>query len=753
MTVGILAEKESAAENMAAALGGMRGQYKGESYVITHAVGHCLEYVDPAEMVPADRAETIKKWSLDQLPWNKDEFSFSRHVMSGKSSVISDIRKTLGSVDEIVIATDNDPSGEGDLLAWEIIDHLGLHSKKITRMEFVDEAAPSIQKAFSSRRDTAPMNEEAPFRKAEYRSRFDLLSMQWTRVATLTAAVRDARQRRIVLRNGRLKSAMAVLVGNQIAAYEQYQRVPKYVRRFKDDRGVEYKAKDETKYDREDQVPDDVSASTVVHDGVERKSTPPPRLMDLSALSSLLASEGFKATKVVDTYQTMYEHQVVSYPRTEDKVVSHEQFNEFLGLVDRIARVVGVDPAVLTHREPRPRHVKDGGAHGANRPGPAVPASLDDLEATYGRLGRRIYEVLALNTLRMVAEDYEYDHHTGHVSAYPAFVGSINVPAVPGWKALNVGDESDDDDDDDDEESSQATTLGDTAEPIVAEVVAKRPPMPTMKWLMEQLEKKNIGTGATRTSTYGEVTSGPSAMLKDSKGKITLSNVGTVIVRILPGTHIGDLELTRDVYERMDRVASGSLTIDEALEPIADQVKDDIETIRKNVSTLSDDVKASLGVGASADKRITVQCDGREAKIKPKFGTYTLTDDDVKALSEGKTIRVTTKTKSGRDAQVDLRLGDYTFKGKTWFGLVSEFVKNSAAQSSADRFTGTFEGKKVSVKRTWGGHTFSDDEVARLLEGKEISFSAVSKAKKKYTARGKLTWSGKWANFTPEWNY
>ena len=40
MTVGILCEKPSAARNFAKALGGMRGTYNGEQYVITNTVGH-----------------------------------------------------------------------------------------------------------------------------------------------------------------------------------------------------------------------------------------------------------------------------------------------------------------------------------------------------------------------------------------------------------------------------------------------------------------------------------------------------------------------------------------------------------------------------------------------------------------------------------------------------------------------------------------------------------------------------------------
>ncbi|NKS04691.1 hypothetical protein GS528_27965 [Rhodococcus hoagii] len=97
--------------------------------------------------------------------------------------------------------------------------------------------------------------------------------------------------------------------------------------------------------------------------------------MDLAALSSLLSKKGFGAKNVLETYQKMYEVQVVSYPRTEDKFISPEQFNELLPLVDAIAAVVGVDSAALSHRTPRKSHVKSGGAHGANRPGPtSLPA-------------------------------------------------------------------------------------------------------------------------------------------------------------------------------------------------------------------------------------------------------------------------------------------------------------------------------------------------------------------------------------------
>ena len=42
--------------------------------------------------------------------------------------------------------------------------------------------------------------------------------------------------------------------------------------------------------------------------------------------------------------------------------------------------------------------------------------------------------------------------------------------------------------------------------PFCFEGANKRPQKPTMKWLTKRLEKYNVGTGATRTSTLAEIT-------------------------------------------------------------------------------------------------------------------------------------------------------------------------------------------------------------------------------------------------------
>ena len=186
-----------------------------------------------------------------------------------------------------------------------------------------------------------------------------------------------------------------------------------------------------------------------------RQATAPPKLLDLAALSSMLVGKGVKAKLTLATYQKMYEDQVVSYPRTEDKTITPEQFNELAPLVDRIAGVVGVDAGLLTHRQPRSTHVKAQGAHGANRPGPKVPASLDEVESRYGNAGRLIYETLAKNYLAMLARGLPLRAAEG-----PRRRGTRTSSASPTCRPLRAGGWSSTPDAGDDDAAASATRRG-----------------------------------------------------------------------------------------------------------------------------------------------------------------------------------------------------------------------------------------------------------------------------------------------------
>ncbi|MBH5144229.1 MULTISPECIES: DNA topoisomerase [Rhodococcus erythropolis group] len=756
--VGILTEKPSAAGKFAAALGGMSGTFEGTEYVIVHASGHLLELKDPAAMVPAPLSEKYKSWDLAYLPWNAADFRWEREVrrkVSGKKLVtdpgaerlLGNLQETLSTCETVCNAADLDPTGEGSLLGWEIVEYLGLEGKKLERMEFLDETPPSLRKAFLNRRPVTSIESEGDYRKADFRSKWDMLSMQFTRAATKLSGSD------IVVRNGRLKSAMVVIVGDGLDAHQGYVKKPFYENRFRDENGVTYTDPEIDRFENRSEVPGGLEPSPVVHDGTTRKKTGPPKLIDLAALSSLLSKKGFAAKKVLETYQKMYEAEVVSYPRTEDKFISIEQFNELLPLVDKIAAVVGVDPAALSHRGPRKTHIKSGGAHGANRPGPNVPQSLADVAEKFGELGKEIYELLSKNYLTMLAPDYEYDQHRGHVAKYPSFVGSLNVPAVLGWKGVFV---IEDDEPDDEDAPSGAQALGTLAKPFVHEGFPARPPHPTMGWLMKQLEKRRVGTASTLTSTYAEVTNNATgkALMIEKRGKITLSVLGELNHRILPGTRIGDLSITEKVFEQMAQIETGAAAAPDFLALVEDLVRHDLEKMKANVTRLPAELKermAKAGVTRAQVENITLppalhftHGDAVATTAKRVFCGHRFTDSEVAALLAGQIIEITAiSPKSGKPftCKGTLEAG-VTEKGYPFVGFKPQFEERPPR---TDLVSGVWKDKKVQFKgRGWGanehwaGKDFTEQELAKLLAGETIEFEAIGKTGKKYTAKGAL---------------
>ncbi|WP_328530119.1 DNA topoisomerase [Nocardioides sp. NBC_00368] len=716
MVAVIVAEKPSAARNMAQALGGTTGSYQGVAFEIAHLRGHLYEFADPSGMVPADLAERYQRWDLVNLPWNPDDLTWKREPQRNAAGVIARLAAALRRADEVVIATDVDPSGEGDLLAWECIDELGFGHKRFSRMEFTDESPASIRLAFTRRRAVRSMQEEGAYRKALYRSQFDYLSMQFTRVAT--AMARQCGQD-TMLRQGRLKSAMVKLVGDQLKAHQDYAKKPFFQNRFRDENGVIYTNPDEPRFETEAQVRRPYAPSPVVPDRRENKRTAPPKLLDLASLSALLVGRGVKAITVLGTYQRMYEDQVLSYPRTEDKTITPEQHKELAPLVDKIAAVVGVDPTLLTHRGPRTTHVKATGAHGANRPGPRVPGSLGELETRYGAGAGLIYETLAKSYLAMCAGDYLYEQQKGHLERYPDFTGTANVPQDPGWKRVFDPDAPDNDttaddntdrahhngpgDNSDDGHGDGTAGLGTLAEPFVYEGANKRPEHPSMRWLMKQLEKRDVGTGATRTSTYSEVTSEKTRypLLVEKGKRLMLAEPGRMSWLLLPGTRIGDLGLTEQIYADMREIAAGATTREVCLARVADWVRADIEVMGENAKRMRSELGLSETRSLEKAEGTWTAPDGVATLVRfsRTWGEHTFTDEEVAALLRGEEITFAAISKAGSATTITGSLATSTYKGKRFIG---------------------FQKSHPGAPTSWAGHTFSTEEKDRLLDSERV---------------------------------
>lgn len=702
--IGILCEKDSAMRNFSAALGGRKGSYQNEEYVIATARGHLYGFIqDPDKQVDPELASKYKSWSIKNLPWDENDIQWNYEKKPKTADVLKDIKDSLKDCDEICIATDDDPSGEGELLAWEIIGHLKLKVPRYTRMYFEDEAPASIQKAFKDRKllgtDLGCMLEDPDYKKAQFRTKWDYLSMQWTRLAKAYSVGNE------MPRQGRLKSAMVEIVGDQVKLCKEYVRKPFYQNRFQDENKVVYISKDEPSFDSPKEVPAAYTDSPVICDSKTVKYSIPPKYLDLASMSAALAARGYSSKTVLSTYQSMYESQVVSYPRTDDKVITVEQFYELLPLAEKIAQLVGVSPSILTHRKPRPTHVKAGGTHGANRPGPHVPHSLEELEK-YGRAAKAIYTLLAKNYLATLAEDYKYELQKGHVQNYPQFEGSAEVPVFPGWKAVYSDVMADENED----ENTQG--LGTLAKPFVYEGANKKPQEPTMKWLMKQLEKYNVGTGATRTSIYSDISDSHSKnpLLADTKGKISMTKCGMISYALLPGTHISDLKMTEQVYAQMSEVASGKNDESVYLHQIQQMIIDDRETMQSN---------------QRSHLKCTGDFQGNTILFNKVWGDYWFTDQECADLLAGKNITINYPDRHGKTKAINGNLQKQEYKGVTFYGFKSNAVLKPATAAS-DAFPAA-----------WCGHAFTPAEIVSLKDGKPLEaedFVSAKKAHKKFGA-------------------
>ncbi len=70
--------------------------------------------------------------------------------------------------------------------------------------------------------------------------------------------------------------------------------------------------------------------------------------------------------------------------------------------------------------------------------------------------------------------------------------------------------------------------------------------------------------------------------------------------------------------------------------------------------------------------------------------------------------------------------------------LQSVFGAPAKSLVKKDKVHGEWQGKSISFNRTWGQHTFTDEEVEKLLANESITFTTKTKGGKVTTVTGKL---------------
>jgi DNA topoisomerase-3 len=327
----IITEKPSVARDIAAALGGFEerdGYFESDRFLLTWAVGHLFELLEPEEIDPE-----YKRWTLDNLPIIPSEFRTK--PKAGQTQRVRLVKKLLEDpeVEEVVNACD--AGREGELIFREIVEHFG-SAKPIRRLWLQSMTEEAIREGFARLRPGEELENLAA--AAEARARTDwLIGMNATRA--LTKRLKGRRERG-AWSAGRVQTpTLALLVERELEVLVHVPRPYWRVLATFEHDGSPYTgvwfdpavaaAGDEE--GRDDRLFDEARARAIAT-AVEgrpgeaeetrkpsRESAPP--LFDLTSLQrEAIRRFGWTARRTLSAAQRLYEaHKLLTYPRTDSR--------------------------------------------------------------------------------------------------------------------------------------------------------------------------------------------------------------------------------------------------------------------------------------------------------------------------------------------------------------------------------------------------------------------------------------------------
>jgi DNA topoisomerase-3 len=345
----IITEKPSVARDIAASLGGFReegGYFESDAWVLTWAVGHLFELLEPEEIDPE-----YKRWTLANLPIIPDEFKTK--PKQGQSERVRTIKKLLERSDVESVVNACDAGREGELIFREIVEHFD-SSKPIRRLWLQSMTEEAIRDGFANLRPGEELENLAA--AAEARALTDwLIGMNATRA--LTKRLKGRREKG-AWSAGRVQTpTLALLVEREL---EVLVHVPKPYWRLVgsfDQAGNAYTgnwfdpALDDPDDDatRDDRLFDEARAQAIVakcagRPGVAEETRKPsrenaPPLFDLTSLQrEAIRRFSWTARRTLSAAQRCYEaHKLLTYPRTDSRCLPNDYRAKVREILDGFA--------------------------------------------------------------------------------------------------------------------------------------------------------------------------------------------------------------------------------------------------------------------------------------------------------------------------------------------------------------------------------------------------------------------------------
>jgi len=345
-----IAEKPSVAAEFAKALkvptGRKNGYLEGDSVIVTWCVGHLITMSYPEKY-----DEKFKRWSLDTLPFLPKEFKYE--VIDGVKTQFDTVSKLLNreDVDTIYICTDSGREGE---YIYRLVDMMAGVKDKVRKRVWIDsQTEEEIRRGIKDAKDWSYYDNLSA--AAFLRAKEDyLMGINFSRILTLKYSRNVAnflKLDRAVLSVGRVMTCVVGMVVNREREIRNFVKTPFYkvLAKF-ENQGMfidgEWKVNEKSKYfnspmlykdngfrekiyaqkliEHVEEIANENGREVEVLSNEKKKEVKNPPLLFNLAEAQNECSKRFKISpdETLKIIQELYEKKLVTYPRTDARVLS-----------------------------------------------------------------------------------------------------------------------------------------------------------------------------------------------------------------------------------------------------------------------------------------------------------------------------------------------------------------------------------------------------------------------------------------------
>ena len=345
-----ITEKPSVAAEFAKALkvptGKKNGYLEGDSVIVTWCVGHLITMSYPEKY-----DEKFRRWSLDTLPFLPKEFKYE--VIDGVKKQFETVSSLLNreDIDTIYICTDSGREGE---YIYRLVDMMANVKGKVRKRVWIDsQTEEEIRRGIKEAKDWSYYDNLSA--AAFLRAKEDyLMGINFSRILTLKYSRNVAnflKLDRAVLSVGRVMTCVVGMVVNREREIRNFVKTPFYKVSAKcKNQGMfidgEWKVNEKSKYfnspmlykdngfreriyaqklkEHVEEVANTNGREAIVLSSDKKKEVKnPPLLFNLAEVQNE-CSKRFKISpdETLKIIQELYEKKLVTYPRTDARVLS-----------------------------------------------------------------------------------------------------------------------------------------------------------------------------------------------------------------------------------------------------------------------------------------------------------------------------------------------------------------------------------------------------------------------------------------------